>query len=231
VILVLKCWTSCRQSNLRAFLAVVGPSGCGKSSLVRTGLLPGLESGFLAAASGHWRIAELRPGTQPMTRLAEALYHNLMLAESEFAKAPSEEAKETIALLQSQLWGGPYSLHDILNQSPVPDNTSLLLLVDQFEEIFRYYQQGDKNEAATFVKLLLASSEHAQIYIVITMRSDFLGDCSTFYGLPEAVNQGLYLTPRLTRDQLSEAIELPAGVFGDEVEPALLNRLLNDASS
>ena len=70
-----------------SFLAVVGPSGCGKSSLVRTGLLPGLESGFLAAASGIWRIAELRPGNQPMTRLAEALYHNLMLAESEFAKA------------------------------------------------------------------------------------------------------------------------------------------------
>ncbi|MCV6638368.1 MAG: syntaphilin domain-containing protein [Thiotrichaceae bacterium] len=62
------------------------------------------------------------------------------------------------------------------------------------------------------------------------MRSDFLGDCAMFYGLPEAVNSGLYLTPRLTREQLSEAMALPASVFGDEVEPALLNRLLNDAA-
>src|SRR4051812_34820113 len=57
----------------RRFLAVVGPSGCGKSSLVRAGLIPALETGFMAAAGAQWRIAYLRPGARPIQRLADAL--------------------------------------------------------------------------------------------------------------------------------------------------------------
>ncbi|WP_353571546.1 CHASE sensor domain-containing protein [Candidatus Albibeggiatoa sp. nov. BB20] len=198
------------------FLAVVGTSGCGKSSLVRTGLLPNLEAGFLASANGQWHIAELRPSNQPMARLAQALHQSVF--------------EQDEAVLQAQLWRGEYSLHELLQQSPLEEGANILLVVDQFEEIFRYYQQGDKNEAASFVKLLLGSSQHPQVYVVMTMRSDFLGDCATFYGLPEAVNHGLYLTPRLTREQLSEAIAFPASVFGGEIEPTLLNQLLNDAT-
>ena len=60
------------------------------------------------------------------------------------------------------------------------------------------------------------------------MRSDFLGDCALFEGLPEAINQGLYLIPRLNREQTQEAIEGPARVFGAQVDPALTTCLLND---
>ena len=60
------------------------------------------------------------------------------------------------------------------------------------------------------------------------MRSDFLGDCASFYGLPEAINNGLFLIPRLTREQLREAIENPAAVFGVRILPELTNQLLND---
>jgi len=101
----------------------------------------------------------------------------------------------------------------------------------RFEEIFRYYQQGAEDEAAAFVSLLLAGSEHPDVYVVITMRSDFLGDCALFHGLPEAINQGLFLTPRLNREQLRAAIEEPAAVFGGKIEPALVNHLLNDAGN
>jgi WD40 repeat protein len=217
-----------KHLGLTHFLAVVGPSGCGKSSLVRTGLLAALESGFMASAGGYWRIAELRPGNQPFARLAEALLENKVLNNETIE---SSESTEYIALLQASLRRGPKSVHEILADTPLPDNTTLLLLVDQFEEIFRYYQQGDKNEAAAFVKLLLALRSHPDVYVVLTMRSDFIGDCATFYGLPEAINQGLFLTPRLTRDQLCDAIKLPASVFGDEVEPILVNHLLNEVGT
>lgn len=166
------------------FLAVVGPSGCGKSSLVRTGLLAGLESGFLALAGGNWRIAEFRPGNSPFARLAETLNEIKLLGETTTFAKPSEAN----AFLQARLLRGPLSLHEILTNTPLPENTSLLLLVDQFEEIFRYYKQFDKNEATAFIKLLLASCKHPNIYTVITMRSDFIGDCAKFYGLPEAIN-------------------------------------------
>jgi len=210
------------------FLAVVGPSGCGKSSLVRTGLLAALETGFMASAGGSWRIAELRPGNCPFARLAEAFLVDGLMLDNNTATI---EFTQSIALLQASLRRGPHSVHELLAATPLPDNTTLLLLIDQFEEIFRYYQHGDKNEAAAFVKLLLTSSTHPAVYVVITMRSDFIGDGATFYGLPEAINQGLFLTPRLTRTQLREAIELPAAVFGGEVEANLVNHLLNEVGT
>ena len=63
------------------------------------------------------------------------------------------------------------------------------------------------------------------------MRSDFLGDCSQLRELPEAINQGLYLVPRLTRTQLQEAITAPAAVGGATLSPRLVQRLLNDAGT
>lgn len=220
------------------FIAVIGPSGCGKSSLVRTGLLAGLETGFLANAGTHWRIAEFRPGNRPFFHLAEAL-----LAEKALGRAytdPFTEHDEALGFLQADLRRGPFSLNEILQYTPLPEKSHLLLLVDQFEEIFRYYQQGGTDEAAAFVTLLLATCQNTSlpdfsydkrennIYVVITMRSDFIGDCTKFYDLPESINRGLFLTPRLTREQLRETIEGPANVFNGSIEPILVNRLLND---
>ncbi|HEW97942.1 MAG TPA: hypothetical protein ENF37_04765, partial [Beggiatoa sp.] len=211
------------------FLAVVGPSGCGKSSLVRTGLLAGLEGGLLTSAGIYWHIAEMRPGNHPFAHLAEALLADSALGDeyiNHFTHKP-----EALASLQATLRRGPLSLCELWQEAQFDTDTRLLLLVDQFEELFRYYQQGEVEETAAFVALLLASYQNPNIYVIITMRSDFIGDCAAFYGLPEAVNAGLYLTPRLTREQLSEAIALPATVFGGTVEEGLLNRLLNDAGN
>ncbi len=115
-----------------------------------------------------------------------------------------------------------------------------LIVCDQFEEIFRFFQHGASYEAANFVSLLLASSKpypvstgqlSNAIYVVMTMRSDFLGDCAQFAGLAETINQGLYLTPRLDAQQLREAIEEPALVFDGDVNPALITQLLEDAEN
>lgn len=211
------------------FIAVVGPSGCGKSSLVRTGLLAGLETGFLASAGVHWRIAEFRPGNHPFLALAKALLEDKALGHD--YKAPFADEAESLAFLRAALHRGPLSLHEILTESSLPQRTNLLLLVDQFEELFRYYEQTSVEKAAAFVSLLLASSEHPAIYVVITMRSDFLGDAALFYDLPQTIAQGLFLTPRLTREQLYDAIDAPATVFDGHIEADLVNQLLNDAGT
>ena len=66
------------------------------------------------------------------------------------------------------------------------------------------------------------------IYVVVTMRSEFLGRCSEFTGLAEAFNRSQYLVPRLTRDERREAIERPLRLFGTEPAPALVQQVLND---
>jgi WD40 repeat protein len=209
------------------FLAVVGTSSCGKSSLVRAGLLPALEQGFLSDAEPNRRMAVMNPSSAPFDNLATALLSEAALGRER------QHAFQAAALLQATLRRGPLGLVEAVAQSHLPEGTNLLLVVDQFEEIFRYRQQTPNvNDADAFVSLLLASVQSQQsevpIYVVITMRSDFIGDCALFTGLPEAINDSQFLTPRLTRDQYRSAIVEPALLTGGQLTDALVNQLLND---
>lgn len=207
----------------RRFLAVVGVSGCGKSSLVRAGMLAALERGFLASAGTRWNVAEMRPGNRPLSHLAHALLASGWLGEEWSARDDAH------TFLVAALRRGPLSLVELLAESPGANGGSLLILVDQFEEIFRFHRHHDPNEALAFVDLLLtAAAEKLPLYVTLTMRSDFLGDCSIFTGLPEAINQGEFLIPRLTRAQCRAAIVGPAAAFGATVEEELVTRILND---
>ncbi|HSD62065.1 MAG TPA: hypothetical protein VLC55_14530, partial [Burkholderiales bacterium] len=158
------------------FLAVIGPSGCGKSSLVRAGMIPALETGFMADAGADWRILTMTPGDRPMARLAACV-----TAPGGFG-AGRGNGTDAGALTAAVLRSGPLGLIDVVRDARLPTGTNLLLLVDQFEEIYRYWEKGDRDEADAFVALLLASTAQREvpIYLVITMRSDFLGECALF---------------------------------------------------
>lgn len=206
------------------FLAVVGTSGSGKSSLVRAGMIAELHGGTMTQAGSTWEVMLLRPGGSPIENLARA-----------FVEADLYDAKDasTLPRLLATLNRSRFGLVEAMKQSEVFEpGTNLLVVVDQFEELFRFRQQGVDSEetAAAFVNLLLTASEQSEcsIYIAITMRSDYLGDCSEIPGLAEAVNDGEYLIPRLLRDQKRDAVEKPIGVGGAKISPLLVQRLLND---
>ena len=203
------------------FLAVLGTSGSGKSSLVRTGLLNALELGFLAAAGSDWQIADLRPRGHPIRSLAMALLE---------LQGNSEPDEGEIKILSSFLRRGPRSLVEWYEAGHLPEGANLLVLVDQFEELFRYQDYSGREEAEAFVSLLIEAARETSLplYVVITMRSEYLGACTLIDGLPEIINRGLYLTPRMSRDECRAAIEGPAAVCGFAIEEALVNKLLND---
>ena len=205
------------------FLAVVGASGSGKSSLVRAGLLPELHGGTMTSTSIAWDISIMRPGGDPLTKLAQALVESNL-----FGDVNEENVLQTRATLSRSGLG----LIEAYRQSDIEEGSNLLLLVDQFEEIFRFRQSGDKagQEASHFIQLLLETARQTDfpIFIILTMRSDFLGDCAEFKGLAEAVNEGEYLIPRLNRKQRARAIEGPVKVGGAEISPRLKQQLLND---
>ena len=205
------------------FLAVLGASGSGKSSLVRTGLLDGLELGFYANAGSRWTVIDLHPGGQPMRNLASALAN---------ASIDNPEPAD-IELLCALVTRGPRSIIKWCLSGALKPDYNLLILVDQFEELFRYGDYAAREEAEAFVALLLESA-HAKevpIHIVLTMRSEYLGVCSLVQGLAEQINAGFYLTPRMTREECRQAIEGPAAVGGFSIQPALVNQLLNDMAS
>jgi tetratricopeptide (TPR) repeat protein/energy-coupling factor transporter ATP-binding protein EcfA2 len=212
------------------FVAVVGPSGSGKSSLVYAGLLPSLRAGFMRSAGSGWRIAALRPGANPIGNLSQALSHADVLGDGKLGERDRRE------FLEITLRRGSLGLAEAVTEARLPEGENLLVIVDQFEEIFRFQRVSAdtefRDDAAAFVKLLLgASSGAGGAYVLLTMRSDYLGDCAQFRDLPEAVNRGQYLIPRMTRDERRAAITGPAAVGGGTIAPRLVSRILNDVGS
>ncbi|MGB0550023.1 MAG: hypothetical protein ACPGR8_12910, partial [Limisphaerales bacterium] len=205
------------------FMAVVGTSGSGKSSLVRAGLLPELHGGTMTDAGSSWEIAVMRPGGDPLTNLAKSL---------EDSGIYDTDEEGYYRHLRAMLGRSTMGLIEAVSQSTLKKEDNLLIVVDQFEEIFRFRSSSGKHaeEAANFISLLLEATQQTSksIFVTITMRSDFLGDCSQFRGLAEAVNEGEYLIPRLNRNQRRLAIEGPVKVGGKQIEARLVQQLLND---
>jgi tetratricopeptide (TPR) repeat protein len=217
-----------RRLRLTRLVAVVGTSGSGKSSLVRSGLIPSLYSGFMAGTGSSWRVAMMRPGEDPIGHLAAALdAHEVLGAEGELAGTNR-------VLLEATLHRGSLGLVDAVRRARIPVGDNVLLVVDQFEELFRFRRsrqiENSRDEAALFVKLLLEAARQTDVsvYVVLTMRSDFIGDCMDYLGLPEAVNAGQYLVPRMTREELRSAITGPVAVGGGAIAPRLVLRILNE---
>ncbi|MEB4590725.1 AAA family ATPase [Candidatus Thiothrix sp. Deng01] len=253
--------TLLRQLHQRRFVAVVGSSGSGKSSLVRAGLIPQLEAGFLVQHRDQWLVARMKPGEAPLGNLVESLLAVLpkntphpdlppqgvkeqegaSLDRSSDSSLPSPLAGEGLGmggnsgeLLSAIREQGSRAILDLLTPYLADSDANLFVLVDQFEELFRFgLEQGraaQRQEAEEFVGLLLALARQdvLPVYVCLTMRSDFLGDCDAFYGLPEAINQSQFLAPRLTRSQRQEVITYPVQLAGARIAPRLVDRLLNE---
>ena len=123
-----------RLGNTR-FLAVVGASGSGKSSLVRAGLLPELHGGTMTDAGSSWEIAVMRPGGDPLTNLAKSL---------EDSGIYDTDEDGYYRHLRAMLGRSTMGLIEAISQSTLEKEDNLLIVVDQFEEIFRFRQGGSK---------------------------------------------------------------------------------------
>ena len=214
--------TSALAAKLRSadFTAVVGPSGSGKSSLVRAGVVP------LLRRQG-WKEIVAKPGSAPIDRLARALA--LASPEPHFAEARRFR-------FDTALRASAFGLVNIVENLDV-DAPRLLLVIDQFEELFRYGDEasgaskaGMREESRAFVELLLtgASGSNGRLRVCVTMRSDFFGACSSYSGLAEAISVSQFLVPLPARSQLELAIRNPVKRAGAEIEEALVQRLLVD---
>jgi hypothetical protein len=146
----------------------------------------------------------------------------------------------TLATLQKSDLG----LVNAVQNMGLPGECNVMVVVDQFEELFAFRSASaskrqevtSRDEAAGFVNMLLRSSTEAasRIWLVLTMRSDSIGNCEAFLGLPEAVSHSQFLVPRLDRKQMEEAIVRPGEVRTAAFQPFtfqqdLVNRIINDA--
>ncbi|MEM7189377.1 MAG: ATP-binding protein [Pseudomonadota bacterium] len=206
------------------FLCITGPSGCGKSSLGRTGLMNGLEAGFLAGTGSDWVFVDHRPEDQPMHNLCRALAAAI---NDHHDDAFGVEDEELAASLEETLRASPRRLPEIIEQLGGFGDRQVLLFVDQFEELFRFAQR-DRNEASAFIETLITTAERREnIRVAITTRIESLEHSSYFDGLSQAIARGLFLTPSMDRFQLQQAIEGPAELFEGRIDTDFSLWLLN----
>jgi hypothetical protein len=212
------------------FVAVIGASGSGKSSFLYCGVIPILYGGFNTSTGSNWNVVVTRPGSSPMDNLGEAL----LKSNVDYVVADPEEKQVRRKIVSTLLRSSSLGLVEAISQTKSSINQNVLILVDQFEELFRFKKSEEGtstiNESLAFVNLLseAARQKDVPIYVAITMRSDFIGDCAQFPELTKYINDSHYLIPQMTREQKRLAIVGPIAVGGGKIAPRLLQQLLND---
>lgn len=182
----------------------------------------------MAGAGSSWHVVITRPGENPIGHLTDALNR------AEWLRADGRDLDTRRTLLDITLRDSSLGLVEVVRQARLQKGENVLVVIDQFEELFRFRQsrtaQPSADDAVSFVRLLLdATRQNEQtIFVVTTMRSEFIGECMVFDQLPEAINAGQYLVPRMSRDAMREAIAKPAVVRGASIAPRLLTNLLNE---
>lgn len=211
------------------FVTVLGASGTGKSSLIHCGLKPVLYGGFMTDVESDWTVLATRPGNSPIDNLADQF-----LQKKSGYQHTEDENLVNKTIINSILRSGPDGLIELSKQYIRDTGSNLLIYIDQFDELFRNPSDESSdhldNEAAKYVSLLLEAvrQKRVSIYIALSMRSDYIGNCAQYAGLIQMVNASNYLIPQMTKDQMRMAIEGPIAVNGGEISDKLVRRLLSD---
>jgi hypothetical protein len=192
------------QAPKTRLLAIIGPSGSGKSSVARAGLVPELARRPIPGQANP-RVALVVPHTEPIEALATVLARVATNDPAPAAKT-REFADEIRRVNQS---GVPDGLRRIANVLPGADRHPLIVLVDQFEEVFTGASEAGRS---LFIETLLdaASDSSGRISVVLTLRSDFLSATARYPTLDAAIAAGSELVPAMSEAELKEAISLPA---------------------
>lgn len=203
-----------RQGN---FLAIVGASGSGKSSVLRAGLLHQLKQGRRLSGSDQWQMRVLLPGEHPLQALAQAF-----VAEGLSAIDRAEQLGRAEGLLKA----GADGLRRLVQ---VSEASKLVLVVDQFEEVFTLCQDSAERQAF-FECLLGALDSTPQLCVILAMRADFFGKCleQEYSGLAAQMQQNLVSVIPMTAAELEAAITKPAEQVNLTVEPELVRQMIHD---
>lgn len=194
--------------------AVVGPSGSGKSSLVRAGLIPALRAGALPR-SRDWLITEMFPGSYPFEEMEAAL---LRIA----THRPEGLLTELMADDRGMLRATKQILPD--------DDSELVLVLDQFEELFSLTADQELRQLFLDGLVTMAGDGRGRVRTVLTLRADFFDRPLEHHAFGELVRAGLVAVTVPSPEELARAVSRPAERVGIEYEPGLVGEIVGEVA-
>ncbi len=202
-----------RGGEASRFLAVVGPSGSGKSSVVNAGFIPALREGVVPG-SDNWFYGTMLPGAQPFKQLQDALLRY---------------AAQSVPDLESLLRGSDEGLYRSLMQLLPEAGSDLLLVIDQFEEVFTLAGEVERGQ---FLRALEAAVRHpeSRLRLIVTLRADFYDRPLLYPGFGELIRAHTEVILPLTPGELAQAIRAPAERVGLYVEQDLVAAVVADVN-
>jgi WD40 repeat protein/DNA-binding SARP family transcriptional activator/tRNA A-37 threonylcarbamoyl transferase component Bud32 len=191
------------------FLAVVGPSGSGKSSVVNAGLIPALRQGALPG-SANWFITEMVPGTNPLEELEQALW-----------RVAVDPPPDLVAPMQRDSRGILRTIRRVLPAEPPDGHPQLLLIIDQFEELFTLVE--DESQRVFFLDSLLAAlaAPRSPLRLVVTLRADFYDRPLQYQEWGQLFKDNSEVVLPLNSAELAWAVREPARTMGVRLEDGL----------
>jgi WD40 repeat protein/DNA-binding SARP family transcriptional activator len=191
------------------FLAVLGASGSGKSSVVRAGLVPAIRGGALGEPTRFF-IAEMSPGPHPMEELEAAL---LRVAVRSAARVHDVLDSSSRGLIQAV-------------ELVAPDRAELVLVVDQFEEVFTLCAHEPERELFLESLRVATVDSESRVRVIVTLRADFYDRPLRYPRFGELLATRTEAVPPLSPDELEQAIRRPAEQVGATPEPGLVAEMI-----
>lgn len=200
------------------YVTVIGASGTGKSSLVFAGVVPAILK--IKNDSSAFRIISFRPGNNPFGNLAEALINGIDTEEKNI------DNTDLCGIIKNH-----DNFSDALSQITREVDDNILLNIDQFEDLFRFGSSGlSEDDKIKFIEFLINTiKKNTQgVYIILSMRSEYMGECSHHWELARLINNSNYLVPEPGMENWRKIIEEPVKLAGASIDPELTEVLLSD---
>lgn len=194
------------------FVAVTGPSGIGKSSFISCGVIPGLMN------HGNWNLIQVLPGKDALNQLLKKV--QALPGNNTEEVIPSETEARKEAIIAN------------LKNSNKKSKSNTILFIDQFEQLILNSRNNviSEKDTRTYLSMLmdLINQKELPVFVVIAIRSDYLGEFSFYHELAELINKSGYLLPSMENEDLRKSIEGPLKVTGADWDQRLVERIIND---